>query len=96
MPGGKDIEANKRGAQVAHVLAKVLAGGATFAGAAWLLRSFLHSLDIDNVEDIKSSARASRKLDTIKSRPVAPVITGSIPGKPALPQSPEEEGMEKT
>lgn len=48
-PGTDDVGANKRGAQVAHVLAKVLAGGATFAGAAWLLRAFMHSLDIDNV-----------------------------------------------
>ena len=76
-PSDTDAEGRKNASRVAHVLAKVLAGGAVFGGAAWLLRAFMHSLDIDNVEDIKTSARASRKLDTIKSRPVAPVITGA-------------------
>ena len=81
--------------KVAHVLAKVIAGGAAFGGAAWLLRSFLHSLDIDNVENIKSSARASRKLETTKIRPTDPAVNYKIPEAPQQksleePKDPEE------
>lgn len=75
-------------AKLAHVLAKVVAGGAVFGGAALALRSFMHSLDIDNVENIKAGGRASRKLETTKLRPTAPVIAGKVPKE-------QEEGLEK-
>jgi len=80
--------------KVAHVLAKVIAGGAAFGGAAWLLRSFLHSLDIDNVENIKSSARASRKLETTKLRPTAPAVNYKVPKAPKK-EEPKPEEMKK-
>lgn len=76
-------------AKLAHVLAKVVAGGAVFGGAALALRSFMHSLDIDNVENIKAGGRASRKLETTKLRPTAPVIASKVP------QETQEEGLEK-
>ena len=81
-------ERNAGPAKAAHILSKVIAGGAALGGAAWLLRAFMHSLDIDNVEDIKSSARASRKLETVKSRPVDPAV--AYKGK-----KDEKQGLEK-
>jgi len=95
--GGKadsEYERNAGPAKVAHILAKVIAGGAVFGGAAWLLRSFMHSLDIDNVENIKASARASRKLETTKARPTDPAIAYKAPTKPKE-QKPAEEPLEK-
>ena len=91
--GSKDSEYERSAgpAKIAHILAKIAAGGVAFGGAAWLLRSFMHSLDIDNVENIKAGTRASRKLETTKLRPTAPVINYNV----NKPQKKQEEGFEK-
>lgn len=61
--------------KAAHVLAKLGTQAAVFGGAAYLFRALLHSLDVDNLEAMKAHSRASDKLQTAKTRPIAPVIT---------------------
>ena len=47
----------------------------------------MHSMDIDNIENIKAGTRASRKLETTKLRPTAPAINYKAPKE----KKPEEE-----
>ena len=65
------------GAKTAHIVSKIGAGAVVLGGAAWLLRAVMHSLDVDNIEALKSNSRASQKLETTKDRLLAPALRES-------------------
>lgn len=75
-PTESDYQKHKGPGKVAHILAKIGAGAVAYGGAAYLLRAFMHSLDIDNIQSVKAGNRASQKLETTKIRPIAPALNG--------------------